>query len=56
MSRAKWILRTPDRVDPTTGRKNEGVAVYSRADLRRRKKAAKSAGVKVTTRRLRRGR
>lgn len=43
MPKAKWILSSPDNNGPLGG----PIAVYDQADLDRRLKAAKDAGVTV---------
>lgn len=52
MSKKRWILTAPDVPNPLKGKGGKGDAaiVYSKADLDRRMKAAKAAGVTVNVR------
>lgn len=52
MTKKRWIISAPDVPNPLKGKNGRGdsAIVYSQADLDRRKKAAKAAGVKVNVR------
>lgn len=48
----RYILSSPDVRDPLTGEPGAKALVHGKADLRRREKAAKKAGVRVNVRRI----
>lgn len=55
MAKIKWVLTAhnhPGPIEKALGQKDSRVGVYDEADLKRRKDAAKQAGVKVSVKKV----